>query len=297
MEKVIDAVIVTYNPDCNLLNNCVDSLMKDVRYIYIIDNGSKKPNNITGNKKIKLIKLKNNMGVAYAQNVGIKRSLEEKSEYILLSDQDTLYPENYVKNMLLAFWSIPDKDNVAAIAPLFMDPKQGKRDEGFIKKSLFGVEKFYPKYGLHEVYQAIASGMILNTKLLNEIGLMREDLFIDWVDLEWCWRAWKKGYKIIGNADVVITHRLGDIVVNIGHKVITLRNGLRHYYITRNCVYLALRCDDINILYKIKLFLNSFKYVVGFSIISKHHIKHLKYTLLGFFHGIIGHMGRLDDSH
>jgi len=47
---------------------------------------------------------------------------------------------------------------------------------------------------------------------------MNEDLFIDWVDFEWCWRARKKGYKIIGNANVVITHQLGDAAVTIGRK-------------------------------------------------------------------------------
>jgi rhamnosyltransferase len=296
MAKVIDAVIVTYNPDISLLKRCINSVIKDLRYIYIIDNNSNKLELKTESKKIKFVELADNMGLAYAQNIGIKRSLEEKSDYILISDQDTSYPRDYVKNMLLEFDNFSDIDKVAAIAPLFMDPKQVKANEGFFVKSLFGVKKFYPKDGLHEVFQAIASGKVLNAKSLSEIGLMNEDLFIDWVDFEWCWRARKKGYKIIGNANVIITHQLGDAAVTIGHKVITLRNPLRHYYITRNCVYLALRCDNLGVAHRVNLFFKLFKYALGFPIFSKPHLKQLKYTLIGLWHGIIGKMGRLDDS-
>ncbi len=295
MKKAIDAVIVTYNPNSILLNKCIDSVIREVRYIYIVDNNSKELE-YNLNDKIKLIKLNSNFGVAFAQNIGIKKSLKEDSGYILLSDQDSIYPENYIKKMVMALENIRDKDKVAVIVPLFSDPKQVKINEGFIRKSIVGVRKFYPEDGLHEIFQAIASGMILNTKLLSDIGLMREDLFIDFIDLEWCWRARKHGYKIIGNADVIITHQLGDKVINLCGKLITLRSIYRHYYITRNGLYLALRSDNINMWYRIILFGKSIKYVIGFTVLSRPHIMQFKYTMLGFWHGVIGRMGKLNGT-
>jgi len=62
--------------------------------------------------------------------------------------------------------------------------------------------------------------MIIPTGVFQDVGLMYEDLFLDWADLEWCWRVNFKGYKIIGNADMIITHRIGDIVKKIWKKIL-----------------------------------------------------------------------------
>jgi rhamnosyltransferase len=110
----------------------------------------------------------------------------------------------------------------------------------FIKKGFLGFKKIYPINGKHEVFQRIASVMIIKTEFLHNIGLMCEQLFNDWVDIERCWRAIKKGYKIIGNADVIINHRLGSTSNSILYRSITLRNPLRHYYITRNAFFFHL---------------------------------------------------------
>lgn len=181
------------------------------------------------------------------------------------------------------------------MTPLFKDIVGNNENEGFISKGLIGFKKINPKNGLHEVFQTIASGKILNSKYLDDVGLMDENLFIDWVDLEWCWRAGKKGYKIIGNADVIITHQLGDEATNLGFREVNLRSPIRHYYITRNAFYLALNDKSLDLIHRITLFFKSFRYVVGFPILSKPHLKHLKYVLLGFWHGITGKLGKLDD--
>jgi len=187
------------------------------------------------------------------------------------------------------------EEKVAAAGPMYFDITT-KRFQPFVKKGLFGFKKFSPKLGKHKVLQLIASGTIIRAECLNEIGFFTDDLFIDWVDFEWCWRAIKRGYKIIGNADVIIYHRLGDNVKNIGFKILTQRSPLRHYYITRNAVYLALRCNSLDILHRIILFIKSFKYILGYSIFMKPHIKNLKYTLKGFYHGIIGKLGKLNEK-
>jgi len=293
--KKIDMVIVTYNPEIKLLKKVIQSIIEQVRKIYIVDNtpGKAKELERFRNEKVEIIYLGNNKGIAYAQNIGINIAIENNAEYVILSDQDTVYPNNYVKEMLKVF----DKyENVAAVSPLFKDINKNKPHEGFIEKSLIGFKKFYPTKGYYEIYQTIASGLIINVKALKVIGLMNEDLFIDWVDLEWCWRARKKGYKIIGNADVIIIHQLGDKSVNIGFREVNIRSPLRHYYITRNAFYLALRDNSLDKLHKLTLFLKSFRYILGFPILSKPHLKHLKYVLLGFWHGITGKLGKLDDK-
>jgi rhamnosyltransferase len=185
------------------------------------------------------------------------------------------------------------KQKVAATCPDVFDVYQNKR-QGFVKKTWFGFKKIYPKNGCHEIYQAINSGQILNVKHLKDIGLMNQDLFIDWVDYEWCWRACGKGFKIIGNSDMLIRHQLGEGAVNLSFTQVSLKSPIRYYYITRNAFYLSLRCKHLNSIHKLNLFFNSFRYIFGYPILSKYHFLSLRYVFLGFYHGIIGKLGRLN---
>jgi len=288
----INVIFVTFYPDIKLLKNAVESIITQAENIYIIDNTPEKCHDLESFKvfnTIEVIYLGDNKGIAYAQNIGIKKSLTNNADFIMLSDQDTVYPENYIKNM---FSCIEKTEQVAAIAPLFNDTNCKITNSGFYKKGFFFYTLFYPKNGIFEIPQAIASGKIINAVYLNEIGLMKEELFIDWIDFEWCWRATNKGYKIIGNANVTITHLLGDHTTDIGFREINLRTPIRHYYITRNAFYLSLRCNDLNPLYRFILFLKSFRYLIGYPILSKPHLTHLKFVLLGFWDGIRGKLGK-----
>ena len=120
---ITDAVYVTYKAEIKLLEKSLSSIVSQVRNIYIIDNTPNKDIRLDDFKsgKVKVIYLEENCGVAFAQNVGIKKALENSVEYIMLSDQDTCYPINYIEDMLKVFSY--DK-NIAAIAPRFVDCKK-----------------------------------------------------------------------------------------------------------------------------------------------------------------------------
>src|SRR5262249_19594983 len=110
----------------------------------------------------------------------------------------------------------------------------------FIRHTPF-IEGFAPAPGPNVLADAIASGALIPAEVLQSVGLMQEDLFIDWVDMEWCWRARNlHGLQVIGIGDVVIQHAVGDDVVALGSRKITIRSPLRHYYMIRNAIYLAL---------------------------------------------------------
>lgn len=297
MNNTVDVVLVTFNPDVGGLIKCIHSIEFQVRKIWIVDNYSAecdvRVSLIDISNKIELIQLNENKGIAYAQNIGIQRSLADDSDYLLLSDQDTVYPEQFVKQMLVTFY---DKqfNNIAAVAPLFHDAVGRNNNEGFVKLSQFGFSKIFPSKGIHEINQAIASGFIIKATTFNTIGLMDEDLFIDWVDIEWCWRAIAKGYLILGNADVLIEHNLGDNVTNVGHRYITIRSPIRHYYITRNAFHLAWHCSSLDFWHKLCLSYKGMRYIIGFSLFVRPRAKNMKMTLLGLYHSIIGKLGRLD---
>jgi len=293
--KKIYLIVVTYKTNENNLRKLLDSIKFQVDKIFIIDNT---PSFINGlekfrDEKIDIFYLNENTGIAYAQNIGIKKALKEGADFIMISDDDTLYPENYVKEMMKVFEE-KKEEKIAAVAPVYRNVITGKK-RPFIKKETFSFKKFYPDNGYYEIFQAISSGLILNIKYLKEIGLMNEKLFIDFVDLEWCWRAIKKGYKIIGNADVIIEHKLGYYSKMLGKKQITLRNPIRHYYIIRNNIYLSLYDKDLDFIHRFILFIKSFEFLIGYPLLARPFFKNLEYCFLGFWHGIFKKMGKLDE--
>ena len=104
MKLITSAIIVTYNPDIDRLLSLLESICFQVDYIFIIDNSTKnlilKESNF---ENIKIVNNGKNLGIAEAQNIGIKLSQKHKSDFILTSDQDTIFPNNYVNKMLEIF--------------------------------------------------------------------------------------------------------------------------------------------------------------------------------------------------
>jgi rhamnosyltransferase len=294
MSVKIYGVIVTYKPEINLLEKCINSLKNQLDRLIIVDNTPGMCNTLErfeGLLNINIIYLGDNLGIAYAQNLGIKKALKYNADYILLSDQDTVYPSEYIRKMLECF----KEEKVAAAGPIFIDTYTNET-KYFIKKGLVSFKKIYPKHGKHEVLQLIASGTIINKKYIPMIGLMVDELFIDWVDMEWCWRAVNKGYKIIGNADLHIKHKHGEGSIKLLSKDITLKNSIRYYYTIRNAIFLALYSDNLDIYHRVLLFLKAFRNSFLFPMLSKERIKNLKYTLKGFNHGIIRKLGKLNEE-
>ena len=296
MNNKIDVVLVTFNPDVEMLIKCIHSIEFQVRKIWLVDNHSTEcdvqVNLIDISHKIELIQLSENKGIAYAHNIGIEKAIGNHADYILLSDQDTIYPKNYLKKMMTVFDE--QSDRVAGVAPLFHDAVGRNNNEGFVVLSRFGYSKIFPSKGVHEVNQAIASGFVVKSSTFDDIGLMDAELFIDWVDYEWCWRAIAKGYSVLGNADMLIEHHLGDSSVRVGSKGVNLRSPFRHYFITRNAFHLAWRSPYLDVYHRITLVYKGLSYILGYSILSKPRLMNLKMTLLGLYHSIIGKLGRLD---
>jgi rhamnosyltransferase len=226
----------------------IDSIYKQVTKIILVSN-----ENVNIHYKVdncNHINLKKNYGIAYAQNVGIKMALEEEADFILTSDQDTMYPEHYVENMLNFYNEYKDKYKIAAVAPCFKDLNSNRYIEPIQIIKGDKINKYFINKNEKEKYfivsHVISSGMLIEKNALKEIGLMKEEYFIDWVDTEWCWRAYSQKYCILQNPNVIIQHVLGDNAKIILNYSITEHNSIRRYYRVRNAVYLLLNEDMID---------------------------------------------------
>jgi rhamnosyltransferase len=290
MSKVC-AIIVTYNTTLSSLLRVLRSICFQVDRVILVNNDA--------NEFLPFLKefgnifeyaLGENFGIGYAQNFGIKLAINDKFGYVLLSDQDSIYPDNYVKRMLLGCSVNPE---IGAIAPAFVDLNVDNGEPSFVFSMgpLFVTRKVTE--GTYDIFHAIASGLLIKTVALIEVGLMNEELFIDWVDLEWCWRLRSAGFRLIGDSSVSIDHILGDRSLNIGFRNVPIRSHIRHYYITRNAFHLALRTPYLSRAQRLVLGARSMKYLIGFPILGGENLLNFRYVFLGLFHGIVGRLGRV----
>jgi rhamnosyltransferase len=66
-----------------------------------------------------------------------------------------------------------------------------------------------PQEDYEEVQAVIGSGSLLSLEAFRHIGTFREEFFIDYVDNEYCARAWHKGYLVVKARQSLMVHKIG----------------------------------------------------------------------------------------
>lgn len=288
-------VVVTYNPEIEYLKKVLASISANDVKVVLVDNGSSNYDSITtcSGSDIVSLSLEENRGIAAAQNHGIKWAIENSFDYVWLSDQDTLYPKDYTLKMMSYIDSFSEStEHLGVIGPALLELNRNKI-QPFVKFDFF-TKHVKPKPGLNEVSHLIASGMIIPVSAFMVVGFKREDLFIDWVDLEWCWRAFNSGLRVYGVGDVFIEHNLGDEMVSVVNKKISIRSSTRHYYIIRNGVYLSLYSDLLPFGVRLEYLFRSFAFVIFYGCFSRgHRAENFRMCFKGLLHGVFKKLGKL----
>jgi rhamnosyltransferase len=186
-----------------------------------------------------------NIGLAGAQNEGIANAIDKGAQYVLLLDQDSVPMPGMVEHLMNAL--NPDDrrgTKYAAAGPIYIDART-QRESHFVQIGMLGYKRVRCDGGDGGVVPAdalIASGMLIPTAVLRDVGLMDESLFIDHVDTDWCMRARAKGYRMLGVCAARMSHRLGERPSRaIAGRRFFVRSPTRHYYIFRNSILLYRR--------------------------------------------------------
>lgn len=280
------AIVIGYYPDEIALFRMFSELSRVVGRIYFIDNT---PNDnscylFDSGLGVEIVNLRDNYGIAYAQNVGIKKAINDGFSYSLLLDQDSTLNSELVAHLINSLdVLVANYDDIACIGPRIFD-----KLEGVIEKSNDD-ESFGFGYSLAK--QIIASGSLLNLSNLANIGLMDEGLFIDAVDHEWCWRANAKGYKIVIDENVKMSHMIGISRIGIGRFQFIVCSPIRHYYQFRNSIVLIQK-KYVPIKWKIKKILDIFATPLIFAIFGPQRLIRLKYMSKGLVAGFFKNMGK-----
>jgi rhamnosyltransferase len=288
----IAAVIICYNPDLSELKHCILSITSQVERIYIIDNTEVdsslvKLNFIEQETKIEVIALKENIGIGGAHNIGLDRAFNNGFEAVLLLDQDSQPSENMVADLMEGVKRLKeDGCKIATVGPVIFNRDSKQEYEPLINKGKT-MSDFIEKDAL------ISSGSIILKEAYDQIGGMEQELFIDVVDFEWCWRARSKGYKSYMYKKVKMEHRVGESTFSIFNLLtLTIPSPIRHYYQFRNFIILFPR-SYIPKYWKIRGVVEKAIEIIVLPLFVEPRGKRVKYMIKGIKHGFRGEKGKI----
>lgn len=293
---IIVAVIVTYQPDLDLLGAQLGSLVRQVTNVVLVDNNSAQDLAIWNVRRnpaaTAIISLGENRGIAAAQNAGIEWAGNRGAEFVLLMDQDSIPAPDMVEKLVSA---ISEKSSPAAVGSRYVDELQNNaspftqiRGLRLLRSSCTSKEA-----PVVPVDYLIASGCLIPMSVLNEVGVMREDLFIDYVDIEWCLRARHHGFQSYGVCSAHMRHSLGGDPIKFFGKNIPLHNPLRHYYQFRNAVLLY-KEPWIPLNWKVADGWRLCRRYVFYALFAKPRMAYWRLMTLGILHGLAGRTGKFE---
>jgi rhamnosyltransferase len=292
-EVRVCAVVVSYNPDKDELKNNLVLLEEQVEKIFVVDNSENGPifNNqqiIAFFNKVNWIPLNENKGIGAAQNIGIQKALNEEFDYILLMDQDSIPPQDLVKVLVEGTLEVENLGmKLGCIGPEIYNKNTSESYEAMINKGK------QVKSNIIQKDSVISSGKLISAKALLEVGLMEEELFIDLVDFEWCWRAKKFGYITFISTAVRMGHLVGQKNINIFNLYkLLVPSPIRHYYQYRNSLILLNR-DYVPQYWKFRTLIERLLELVAYSIFLKPRRQRLKFIFWGIRDGILSRKGKL----
>jgi rhamnosyltransferase len=247
-EACVCAVIVTYHPDPALLAAQLDALQAQAGRVVVVDNATPGPGLrelCAARAGVELLALADNLGLAAALNAGITRAREAPGvTHVLLMDQDSVPEAGMVAALKGALDRHGQDSRVAAAGTRFHDPREGI-DAPFVRIRFPVNRQLHCSGDCDDVACdfLITSGSLIPLRALDVIGGMDEALFIDNVDLEWCFRATSKGYALFGVCGARMLHHHGAT----RHRVPGVPRGVvvhtprRLFYMMRNRVLLYRR--------------------------------------------------------
>ncbi len=297
------AVVVAYQPDTGVLRALLDVLLAQTDGVLVVDNTPADDRRVETlcaalpHDALRLIRLGENLGIAHALNVGIGAALTTGATHVLLSDQDSLPAPGMVAALLAAMDDLQHAgQRVGAVGPTYTDrhtditfPFQTEVQGKFF----YGHRRPDATHPIIEALTLITSGTLIPASVLREVGPMREDFFIDHVDIEWSHRARAAGFSLFGVGAAAMFHSMGDHMLRswrLGWRNESAYSPVRVYYRIRNFVALC-RMPRIRRRWKLRSAVYWVYFVYVQTVFGQQRLAALRMAARGLRDGLRGRMG------
>lgn len=240
-ESQVVGIIVAYRADPDALKRLSVRLAPALRAILIMNNtepGDARTNlsDLDFGPTVHVKELGGNLGIATAQNMGIRLAAGMGATSVLLLDDDSGFPPEGVDILTSRLSEERKRDpRVVGIGPRVVDHRTGKTiaarwiDGSIVPCSIEDTT---------QVAYLVSSGSLISIAAFEKFGYFREDYFIDHVDQEWGLRVGSCGGVLLATPDVTMMHQLGDEPTRSARGATRYRHDspVREYYLTRNAL-------------------------------------------------------------
>jgi GT2 family glycosyltransferase len=248
----IGIVSITYNSANVLQNflNCVWEQEYQNLILYVIDNASNDGTLDILEKEIdsrlRIIKNDSNLGVAKANNQGIKRAISDACDQILIINNDVEFSADLITQLL----SVQNKNKCSLVTPkmMFFDKPSciwyaGSwfvKNKGYLPIHRGMQEEDRGQYEeIVEVEYAPTCCLLAKKAIFHDIGLMDEKYFVYFDDTDFSYRVWKdKRHKMFYAPKAKLFHKVGSLTKSFQQtNQKTYRGSFFIKQNTRNHVY------------------------------------------------------------
>ena len=245
MEK-IGVVTVTYNSDKVLQPFLSDLFAQSFHNfnLYVIDNASEdktlKILDDLNDNRVNQIRNHSNIGVAAANNIGIKKALEDKCSHILILNNDIEFPNSLFKDMLESI----KKENCSMMTPKIMYHSDKdiiwyagggfKKSNGYLPFHT-GFNENIKNNNYQSLYVDYASTccLLIKKDVFETIGYMDEKYFVYFDDTDFLFRVKKEGvHKIYYDSQITLFHKVGSLTKSLTKEF--ERYYRTHFFLKQN---------------------------------------------------------------
>lgn len=235
--REIGVVICNYNKRDFVLN-CIQSMLNQSMEadIYVVDNastdGSAEAVRQKYEQQVTLIENKENLGGSGGFNTGLRRVLKEQYKYIMLMDNDVVADVDAVRYLYEFLEKHPDVGMAGSKVCYMDDPDKiwgygADIDfEKYVQKDKYKNRVDSPEIPEVSYCEYVAAcSLMARTDAVRKVGIMPEENFIYWDDMEWGYRFNRAGYKVCVYGKSKVWHKGG------GSNAV---NTFSNYYMLRN---------------------------------------------------------------
>jgi rhamnosyltransferase len=236
MKSNFAACVILYHPKKEDIAN-ISTYSTKVEKVYILDNTEEKSNEnlYIGMENVSYFWDGENKGLSVRLNEACKKAIADNFDYLLTMDQDSSFLEENIDRYFKDILNFKGKEKVAVYGLEYSENDINDTTENYI-----------------EVDHLITSASVINLQLYTEIGGFDENLFIDGVDIDYCYSALSKGFKNIKFARNFFNHSLGVrsrrgsiFTLYLIKKNVSVHSSLRVYYMYRNMLYIKNKYENV----------------------------------------------------
>lgn len=278
----IAGVVTLYHPDADVVGN-IETYINSLDHLFLVNNGAGETAIQQLKQKyntVEVINEQENMGIAYPLNQALALC-KGKYDFLMTMDQDSAFCQDDVKRYVNKIGNF-DWDATLGIAPHLIS-KTERATEGEIEWEL--------------VMCVITSGNIISVSNALAIGGFNEELFIDEVDFDFCYRGYENHLKQFRcQSGINLRHSVGNnkSIVVWGKRISTMNHSpLRKYYIIRNRLYSFKHFSHLNrkALFNVYI-IGTIKDLIKIILIEDNKMEKLQYCFWGFWDFLHNRVGK-----